>query len=773
MGNLQKTSVWLGDGLSVPAGGGATTAARGLAALPCGHAVRLRQGYGGLGRVTLPMLAAVVGLLGLSARGETNWVIYAEDAYGMTPIQQLTNAVANVQEGDTITLKRGTYVFPDDVFMADNTRTTTSPAYCRFRLNVTTPGITIRGEDASSRKTWTNGSEPVVIDGNGAKAIQIQIANNKGVRIENLTFANCDGGRRTPAATNTEYPNLVDVSRYGAFTTGGAIGIGRQVEGDWNGGHNTVITNCAFRGNKSGQGGAVGSTKVHYFVQDCFFTNNVADNSGGCLFYGNVINCDFVGNGSVGIYMNTATNCWFYGNQPLTGQTIFEGTSASSVVNCLFETNVIPLTMWADIVRAGMVVNCHFTNNVSNVEGMVDALGGTVTNCTFHGNKGGAQGRGTVTDAARVINCRFTSNYGYNCGGVTVRSVTNAQGVVYRSYVKDCYFGDNTTGDGGGAAALRNKMSYEGISADKLAEPVIVLDHCTFEKNYGGSGRNGGAIMNGATNIPEGVAQESLILCTNCVFTGNRASAASGIYRSTAIDCKFFDNIAGTSIYHKGYDAGYSRLIECEITGGNLYHCSVDRSWIHGVTNVCAFNDANYVTNTLVSGCVFPSSHGVVGHYASWDAVPSEFVNCTFVANKGRFFWNTNIVNFVNCAFFNNTNESGVATAVSFSEAKVNNGAITFDHCAFGPLVDAAKPLVGTDLYEIANPRFCAGRKGYESEPYYALLPSSPLRGKGRDVGFSAGDMDLAGHLRLRDGKLDLGCYECWLNPKGMILNVK
>ena len=88
----------------------------------------------------------------------TNWVIYASDAYGMTPIQQLTNAVANVQEGDTITLKRGTYVFPDDVFMADNTRTTTSPAYCRFRLNVTTPGITIRGEDASSRKTWTTGS---------------------------------------------------------------------------------------------------------------------------------------------------------------------------------------------------------------------------------------------------------------------------------------------------------------------------------------------------------------------------------------------------------------------------------------------------------------------------------------------------------------------------------------------------------------------------------------------------------------------------------------
>ncbi len=709
------------------------------------------------------------------ASASTEWIIYPYETNGMTPVQQLTNAVANVQEGDTITLKRGTYVFPDDVFMADNTRTPTSPAYCRFRLNVTTPGITIRGEDASSRKTWTTGSEPVVIDGNGAKAIQIQIANNKGVRIENLTFANCDGGRRNPAGTNAQYPNLVDVSRYGAFTTGGAIGIGRQIEGDWNGGHNTVITNCVFRGNKCGQGGAIGSSKVHYSVQDCFFTNNVADNAGGCLYSGNVINCDFVGNDSVGANMSTATNCWFYSNLSNTGYTIFEGLAASSIANCLFETNVLMNGItWGDVVRAGMVVNCHFTNNVANVEGMIDALNGTVTNCTFHGNKNGNQARGSVTDAARVINCRFTSNYGYNSGGVTVRSVTNSQGVVYRSYVKDCYFGDNTTGDGGGAVSLRNKMSYAGVAADKLSEPIIVLDHCTFERNYGGSGRNGGAVMNGATNLSEGVAVESLILCTNnCVFVGNKATAASGIYQATAIGCKFFDNIAGTAIYHKGYDAGYSRLVECEITGGNLYCCSVDRSWVHGVTNVCVFNGANHVTNTLVSGCVFKGSHGVVGQYQDFKSAPSEFVNCTFVANKGSFFWGTNIVSMVNCAFFDNTNKSDVATAVSFSEAKVNNGSITFDHCVFGPLIDAAKPLVGTDLYDMANPRFCAGRKGYEGEPYYSLNPFSPLRGKGRDVGFSAEDLDLAGFPRVRDGKVDLGCYECWLNPRGMFMSIK
>lgn len=32
------------------------------------------------------------------------------------------------------------------------------------------------------------------------------------------------------------------------------------------------------------------------------------------------------------------------------------------------------------------------------------------------------------------------------------------------------------------------------------------------------------------------------------------------------------------------------------------------------------------------------------------------------------------------------------------------------------------------------------------------------------------GTYDLAGKDRLRDGKLDLGCYQCWLDPIGMCL---
>jgi hypothetical protein len=32
---------------------------------------------------------------------------------------------------------------------------------------------------------------------------------------------------------------------------------------------------------------------------------------------------------------------------------------------------------------------------------------------------------------------------------------------------------------------------------------------------------------------------------------------------------------------------------------------------------------------------------------------------------------------------------------------------------------------------------------------------------------------DLAGNPRLRDGKVDIGCYQCWLDPVGMVFSVK
>ena len=57
--------------------------------------------------------------------------------------------------------------------------------------------------------------------------------------------------------------------------------------------------------------------------------------------------------------------------------------------------------------------------------------------------------------------------------------------------------------------------------------------------------------------------------------------------------------------------------------------------------------------------------------------------------------------------------------------------------------------------------------------PYWSLLSKSPLIGKGDASTWTAEDVDLAGNLRLKDGKVDIGCYQCWLNPAGFMMIVR
>lgn len=65
-----------------------------------------------------------------------------------------------------------------------------------------------------------------------------------------------------------------------------------------------------------------------------------------------------------------------------------------------------------------------------------------------------------------------------------------------------------------------------------------------------------------------------------------------------------------------------------------------------------------------------------------------------------------------------------------------------------------------------AKPRFAKGG-GCQ------LRPSSPLRGKGLLLDGMADDLDLAGKPRVRDGKVDLGCYQCWTDPLGVLFLVR
>ena len=72
------------------------------------------------------------------------------------------------------------------------------------------------------------------------------------------------------------------------------------------------------------------------------------------------------------------------------------------------------------------------------------------------------------------------------------------------------------------------------------------------------------------------------------------------------------------------------------------------------------------------------------------------------------------------------------------------------------------------------SPKFASGKAAYSFAPPYMLSPSS----SGHKIGgivldWMATATDIAGNARLSDGKVDMGCYQCTLQPLGIILVVR
>ena len=72
-------------------------------------------------------------------------------------------------------------------------------------------------------------------------------------------------------------------------------------------------------------------------------------------------------------------------------------------------------------------------------------------------------------------------------------------------------------------------------------------------------------------------------------------------------------------------------------------------------------------------------------------------------------------------------------------------------------------------LGENWNPAFIG-----EGDHPYSTKARSRLCSAGRILDWMTDETtDLAGNPRVRDGKVDVGCYQCWLEPVGMSIKVK
>jgi len=245
-------------------------------------------------------------------------------------------------------------------------------------------------------------------------------------------------------------------------------------------------------------------------------------------------------------------------------------------------------------------------------------------------------------------------------------------------------------------------------------------------------------------------------------------------------------------------DAWKCKLVDCDLDGGGITDCYIDRCRVHDVSSSYSggygiFQDFIRATNTLVESCSAYSIYAVLD-ITSNDAkgytnrvMDAEFVNCTFVTNKAYTFripssaiHATNGVLFANCLFYGNYCDD-YATDLDAYRAEsawtCHWDRVSFTRSCYkkvdarGIPQYATNPPPAEDFFQCVDPKFV--KDSVPDTPYWSLRHNSPLCGRGDTFDFMDSDIDLAGKPRLRDGKIDIGCYQCWLNPPGFMLIVR
>ena len=384
-----------------------------------------------------------------------------------------------------------------------------------------------------------------------------------------------------------------------------------------------------------------------------------------------------------------------------------------------------------------------------------------ISNCVFRGNgadmHGGAIGGQGNTPICKVIDCTVVANTAGSDGG----------GIYNIAVVENCTVVSNTaSGNGGGLANC-------GFVTD------TVLSYNCAKKGGGASG----SALSSCTNISHNVATS--------------ASDGGGIYQGSATNCVFRDNYASSAV-------GCSYLLRCDISDMRTDAAVIDSCVFHDASNVrtgiavgnvsypdgidapvlantgeydriVTLRDATVVRNSLFTNCLVDKVSGNINK-AVFQSEPSSgaatIENCTIADNQYVYLFragngSTFCPSFVNCAIVGNTYDGAVARDVSSRQGAQYMTLTNCAYCVMSDRVVQAEGVEDSGVFQVT--RDACKFVGTGSHPY-SLKLNSPLREKGLVLDWMAEATDLAGNPRLRDGKVDIGCYQCWLNPVGLIM---
>ena len=562
----------------------------------------------------------------------------------------------------------------------------------------------------------------VVIYGNGTE----RILHAQCSTVECLTISN---GYRTASSASagagvlcansdadvyrSHFSNVV-VTCCSTVSSGGGVAYG-------------VWRDCELSYNNAGEDG--GGAGYAAELVDCRVFGNSAKNGGGCADCGYRL---YVSGGVISNNTATATgggaySCVFLGGTDVCfnmasgdGGGLYSGESRP-VTNCVVRGNIAHGTKGGGIsMYRTEIVGCVVSNN------FLDA-----------NSNSGATGGGIYANGGFVCDSRIVFN-----------KVVNAN-------------------DGGSSGATGGGVSGGTVSNCTVSGNAVLEGACTAGNRMGG-GCQGSALVN-------------CLVTDNFVYQSERGS---GINQGSAYGCVISNN-ASTKLSASVRLTTF--LEDCEICGALANPKRMLNCRVVGFTNgVVIAEGANVYTNGLFSGssylcegdtfatnCLFAGNRVESRLFRPGSASGVSLVNCTVVDNSAqRTFYDTKSSTLsaeaVNCIFTGNT-YNGNARNMWY---ETTQNYITLRNCMIGSGRQSVPVQSETDTVTGDDPKFIADG----SRDSYALRLRSPARGKGLVQSWMSGAYDIRGsadggkYLRLRDTKVDIGCYQCWLELHGFFL---
>ena len=377
-------------------------------------------------------------------------------------------------------------------------------------------------------------------------------------------------------------------------------------------------------------------------------------------------------------------------------------------------------------------------------------------------------GNSSSDSTTEIRNCIFESCKS-NQGGGACAIYNHSTGIGGKFY--DCVFDGNSTLTTGGGAVFR----------------AASMKNCAIKNNYSNTA-NGGALF----GVPEVVG---------CTIVSNATSSSSGfgggVFECTLTGCYVASNYAyrcGAAADSKFYSCtneansagNYSEFgaksTGCYAEGCRFVNVGTLGLRIFGSSGFsrCRFNKGSFVSGSYafsqwcaMTNCLVANNSG----FRFFDGLTSAsaMVNCSIVSNAYTMASGSSQVLIVeNCLF--NGNQIGV-NFIDVND-KTPSFTLAFNNCILSAASDAHAPGSGNYNYYSERATFKPGFAGAEknSENPFAITRRSPAFSKAgavEDWMATATDIRGEGFPRLRDGVVNIGCYQCWDVIPGMSVIVR